>query len=174
MTDTILQIQNSREMNHLTITKLTIRSMFSKNCIYIFLLMFICSCKKGDEKIYPAEPSIELISVTPTSLVEGEENIIISFKYTDGDGDLGENNSSVKNLFVTDNRLGITYSFRIMQLSPDNSIIPITGTLNADIGTVFVTDSSVQQTVNFSFYIVDRAGHQSNTLTTPAITVNAQ
>ena len=148
--------------------------MYSKKVLYIILISSFISCKKGDKKVYPAEPAIEFISITPSSFVEGEENVTISFKYTDGDGDLGENNADIKNLYVTDNRIGITYSFRIKQLAPTGSIIPITGTLNADIGTVFISDSSAQQNVNFSFYVVDRAGHQSNTLSTPGITVNAQ
>jgi hypothetical protein len=147
--------------------------MCSKNILYIILLCLCISCKKGDRKTYPAEPSIELIAVAPSSFIEGTEHITVSFKYTDGDGDLGENNSTVKNLFVTDNRLGITYSYRIKQLAPDGSSIPITGILNTDIGTAFITDSSAQQNVNFSFYVVDRAGHSSNTITTPGITLTA-
>ncbi|MEP7265840.1 MAG: hypothetical protein ABI772_15145 [Bacteroidota bacterium] len=148
--------------------------MYSNKYIYLLLLLFFLSCKKGEKKEYPAEPSIEFISITPSSMTEGQSKIIISFKYSDGDGDLGENNPDVNNLFVTDNRLGITYSYRIKQLTPTNSVIPITGTLNTETGTVFISDGSAQQTVNFSLYIVDRAGHASNTITTSPVTIIAQ
>lgn len=147
--------------------------MYNKSCLFL-LLLFVISCKKDDKKEYASEPAIEFINISPGELTEGSDHIVISFKYTDGNGDLGENNSTAKNLFVTDNRLGITYSFRIQQLAPDGSSIPITGTLNTDIGTVFITDNTQQQTANFSLYIVDRAGNQSNTITTSAITINAQ
>jgi hypothetical protein len=144
------------------------------NKYILIILVFFFSCKKGDKKEYAPEPVIEFKSISPSSLTEGTQNVIISIKYTDGDGDLGENSSDVKNLFVTDNRLGITYSFRIKELAPAGATIPITGTLNTDIGTVFISDNSAQQTANFSIYIVDRAGHASNTITTSPITINAQ
>ena len=138
------------------------------------MLIFFGSCKKGDKKEYTPEPVIEFLSISPASLTEGQEKVIISIKYTDGDGDLGENSADVKNMFVTDNRLGITYTFRIKELAPAGTSIPITGTLNTDIGTVFISNNSAQQTANFSLYIVDRAGHISNTITSSPITINAQ
>ena len=172
MTGNMLPTLNFQEMNHRNIIKPIAPSMYNKSFL-LLILFFVVSCKKEDKKEYPIEPTIEFINVSPSELTEGSDHIIISFKYTDGNGDLGENNSTAKNLFVTDNRLGITYSFRIKQLAPDGSSIPITGTLNTDIGTVFITNSTQQQTANFSLYIVDRAGNQSNTITTSAITINA-
>lgn len=148
--------------------------MYSNKNIYLFILLFFLSCKKGEKKEYPAEPSIEFISISPESMTEGQSKITIIFKYSDGDGDLGENNPDVNNLFVTDNRLGITYSYRIKQLAPSGSSIPITGTLNTETGTVFISDGSAQQNVNFSLYVVDRAGHVSNTISTSPVTIIAQ
>jgi hypothetical protein len=43
----------------------------------------------------------------------------ISISYEDGNGDLGENNANVTNLFITDNRVGIEYPYRINQLGPN-------------------------------------------------------
>jgi hypothetical protein len=148
--------------------------MFNKIIYTGMIVLLLCSCKKGEKKEYAAEPSIEFLSITPSSMIEGQQTIVIDIKYTDGDGDLGENNPDIKNMFVTDSRLGITYSFRIQELAPRGQAIPITGTLNTNIGTVFITDNSAQQTANFSLYIVDRAGHASNTVTTSPVTINAQ
>lgn len=116
-------------------------------------------------------PSIELVSMSPTVANEYTDKIIITIRYTDGDGDLGENNASVKNCFVTDNRIGITSSYRIRQLSPDGSSIPIKGSLEIELGGQGITDGSTQQNATFSLYVTDRAGHSSNKITTGVLTI---
>ena len=145
--------------------------MFSKFLFYLLLtLLLFTRCKKDDIE-FPVEPKIEIVSVSPMTPAQYTDPVIITIKYEDGDGDLGENNDLVKNCFVTDNRVGITYEYRIKQLGPSGSTIPITGNVNIDIGGLVLTDSSAQQSVNFSLYIVDRAGHQSNTVTTSTISI---
>ena len=131
--------------------------------------MMLFSCKK-DKIEYDINPKIEFISITPDPVVEYQP-LLITFKYTDGDGDLGENNANAKNLFVTDNRIGITYNYRIQQLAPDNETIPITGNLEAKIENAVITNGTSTQSVNFSLYVIDRAGHQSNIITTPGVTI---
>jgi hypothetical protein len=118
-------------------------------------------------------PSIEFISMTPNPAVKYEDEIRITFKYTDGDGDLGENTPDVKNLFVTDSRNNVSYQFRIPQLSPDNSDIIITGNQPFNLPPQgFVDDNATSETVTYAIYVKDRAGNQSNTIQTPALTIN--
>jgi hypothetical protein len=146
--------------------------MYSKKISFLILLIFFfCGCKK--EKIeFNAIPSIEFVSITPTSAMQYSDAVTITIKYEDGDGDLGENNANAKNCYVTDNRIGITYSYRIQQLAPSNSSVPITGNLNIELGGQVITDSSSQQSVNYTVYVVDRAGHQSNSVTTGAVSIH--
>lgn len=158
-------------MNHLIITRLFMRITFSKFFIFFLIAFSISGCKKDDIE-FPVEPSITLVGISPSSAMQYADNVIISIKYEDGDGDLGENVDGVKNCFVTDNRIGITYGFRIKQLAPDGASIPITGPLNIDIGGQVLTDSSSQQSASYTLYVVDRAGHQSNTVTTNAIVIH--
>lgn len=40
----------------------------------------------------PREPSIELISAGPSTVIEFEQPILLRFKYEDGDGDLRKTN----------------------------------------------------------------------------------
>ncbi len=108
---------------------------------------------------------------SPSNANEYTDAVVIRISYTDGDGDLGENNASVKNCFVTDNRIGITSTYRIQQLSPDGSSIPIKGLLDIELGGQGITDGSTQQSVTFSLYLVDRAGHRSNTVSSEPITI---
>ena len=146
--------------------------MYSNRLLFLFVFFLCCSCKK-DKIEFDAIPSIEVTAITPGSVAEYTEAVTITIKYKDGDGDLGENTSGIKNCFVTDNRIGITSSFRIQQLAPDGASIPITGTCTLDIGGQGITDTPLtSQNVSFNIYIVDRAGHVSNTVSTPTIVIH--
>lgn len=141
---------------------------------YFLLFLFACaifsSCKK-DKPVENPVPEITFISATPTNIKEYQDSLTLKFSYKDGDGDLGENSPDVKNLFITDNRIGIVYPFRIKQLAPDGANIAIQGELNAVIKNVAITDSSTSQNVTFSIYVVDRAGNKSNVLGSGVITI---
>ena len=143
--------------------------MFNKFGYIALLVFFFAGCKKDDVE-FPIEPSIEFVSIQPGSIRQFEK-VIVTIRYEDGDGDLGENKDGVKNCFVTDNRIGITYESRIQQLAPDNASIPITGNLNIDLGAQLLTDSVSQQSVTYTVYLVDRAGHRSNSVTTTAVVI---
>jgi hypothetical protein len=141
--------------------------------ICVITLLIICTqsaCKKDDE-LMSAVPEIEFVSVTPTSLKEYSAPLSFTIKYRDGDGNLGENNADVKNLFLTDNRINVSYTYRIQQLAPDNTTIPIQGTLNIDLASVNIINSAASQTVTYSIYVVDRAGNKSNVVTSDVVTI---
>lgn len=138
-------------------------------CTLYFILVF-ASCKK-DKEVYTVEPIIEFKGVAPQQVVQYQDKIIFSISYKDGDGDLGENNANVKNLFLKDNRNNVTYQFRVKQLAPDGASIAIQGVLNVELANTSITDGSSSQTATFSIYVVDRAGHGSNTITTSSITI---
>jgi hypothetical protein len=137
-----------------------------------FLFSCIVGCKSGDEKNYSEIPELTFVSATPSSLTEYSSDVEFIISYTDGDGDLGENNDDIKNLFLTDNRINIIYQFRIQQLAPSGSGIPIKGNLKVILPSsgTGITDGSTQQSGTFSIYCVDRAGNQSNTVTSSLVT----
>jgi hypothetical protein len=134
------------------------------------LLFAFSSCKKKKDES-TVTPQIEFVSISPSTAVEYVNSITITFSYDDLDGDLGENDPNVTNLFITDSRNSVTYSYRISQLAPDGSTIHIKGNLNAVIKNTAITDGSTSQQVTYSVYIKDRAGNTSNTITTSAITI---
>jgi hypothetical protein len=129
-------------------------------------------CQKDDDPFANKVPTIELLSLTPQMVVEFQDSLVFNIKYRDNDGDLGENDPNVKNLFITDNRIGIVYDYRIQQLAPTGSAIAIEGTLQVVLNSVARTDTSLaQQSATFSVYVKDRAGNKSNTVTSGAITI---
>jgi hypothetical protein len=132
-------------------------------------------CQKDDDPFANKVPTIELLSLTPQMVVEFQDSLVFNIKYRDNDGDLGENDPNVKNLFITDNRIGIVYDYRIQQLAPTGSAIAIEGTLQVVLNSVARTDTSLaQQSATFSVYMKDRAGNKSNTVTSGVITIKAQ
>ena len=139
--------------------------------ITIVFLALMASCKK-DQTVISAVPEITFLTVAPTTVIEFQDSLVFTISYNDGDGDLGENSADVKNLFLTDNRIGITYTYRIRQLAPDGANIAIQGNLNTVLKNIAVTDSSAQQQATFSIYVVDRAGNKSNTVNSPVITIS--
>ena len=142
--------------------------MFNKTLFIIGISSLFFSCKK-ESIVINTTPTIEFVSISPTIANQYTDSVSVAIKYTDGDGDLGENNASVKNCFIRDNRIGIVYEFRIKQLAPDNS--PITGTLNLELGGQGITDTSSQQYVSYTIYVKDRAGHISNSIVTSSILI---
>ncbi len=135
----------------------------------LFVSLAIVSCKKAEE-IGPT-PTIEFISVTPQNVHEYTDSLVFTIKYRDGDGDLGENNPDAENFFLADSRNNVIYKFRIPQLAPDNSSIIIEGNLNVTLANTAIIDGSSSQTFSYSIYVKDRAGNQSNTITTSMVTV---
>ncbi|MFN8321561.1 MAG: hypothetical protein U0T74_02775 [Chitinophagales bacterium] len=128
-------------------------------------------CRK--EEAISNIPSISFISVTPNPAVKYQDELVITLECTDGDGDVGENTPDVKNVFVTDSRNNVTSSFRLSQLAPDNAGIIVRGRLNIHLlPPGFVDDSHSTETVTYSVYLKDRAGHTSNTIQTTAVTIN--
>ena len=136
----------------------------------IFISVVVSSCKKNKTES-TTTPQITFISISPSSAVEYVSSITIAFSYDDLDGDLGQNDPGVTNLFITDSRNNITYSYRISQLAPEGSNIHIKGNLNAVIKNTAITDNSSSQSVTYSLYIKDRAGNASNSITTTPITI---
>jgi len=141
-----------------------------KNIIYLCVIVLLFSCEKEQE--ISDTPIIEFKSISPATVQEYSDNIIITISYSDEDGDLGENNPDIHNLFVEDNRNGIVYQFRIPHLAPDNNSIAIEGDFNITINGSGITDESSSQQVNYSIYVKDRAENKSNTITTSNITIH--
>jgi hypothetical protein len=140
--------------------------------VLVIVMLVNSGCQKDDDPFANKVPSIELLSLTPQMVVEFEDSLVFRIKYRDNNGDLGDNNPNVKNLFITDNRIGIVYDYRIQQLAPTGSAIAIEGTLQVTLNSVARTDTSLtQETATFSVYVKDRAGNKSNVVTSGAITI---
>lgn len=133
-------------------------------------MLLIISCKKDDIS-FSNIPEIKLISVGPSIVQEFTDSIVFHIEYTDGDGDLGVNDPTVTNLFLVDNRIPLTYTYRIQQLSPYGSNISIRGDIILTLNNTVITDSSSSQQVTYTLYLKDRAGNASNSVKSSALTI---
>lgn len=140
-----------------------------KQLTYICFAFFCIGC--GNDEPVSEIPYIEFVSVNPKQVQAFEDNLIFTIFYQDGDGDLGENNPDLHNLFLKDNRNDIVYEYRIEQLAPDDANITIQGELNIELSGTGITDDSQEQSATFDIYIVDRAGNNSNTISSSNIIV---
>ena len=135
--------------------------------ISFFIIVLFSSCKKDVDNT----PKISLLGTSTTSVTEGQA-VTISISYSDADGDLGENTSNATNLYLVDNRVNVVYKYRIQQLAPVGESIGIKGNLNLGVNGLTITDGSSSQNVTYNIYVIDRAGHQSNSVTTGAINIH--
>jgi hypothetical protein len=137
--------------------------------IYLLIFFFI-ACKKEKNPISDT-PEIAFVSVTPATLQAYNEKLTFTISYIDGDGDLGENNADAKNFFLVDNRNNVTYHFRIPELAPTGSGIAIKGNLNVSLDNAGLSGDDSVQIYNYTIYVKDRAGHESNRVGTSPVTV---
>jgi hypothetical protein len=140
-----------------------------KAIVVIGCVCMVASCKE-DKPVYSETPEIEFLSVSNSTVSAYGQPLTFTISYKDGDGDLGENSSDAHNLYLTDNRFGITYPYRISELAPASPII-IKGELKIILDNAGITGTSPQN-ATFSIYVIDRAGHASNTVTSSVVTVN--
>jgi len=153
--------------------------------IFTFLTLLaisFSSCLKAPD--YPLEPVIEFMSVSKSAFRQGfaaRDSVIIAFTFTDGDGDLGSNDSL--NVFVTDSRDNfVANKYRI-------PFVPEEGTGNGISGEIYITVYSTccyfpdntppctpstqnpLDSLTYKIQIRDRAENWSNTIETDKIYV---
>lgn len=152
--------------------------------VLVISVLGIASCYKTPS--YPVEPHIDFqdYSVTQPYTITDTGNLRISF--TDGDGDLGmlsnSDSGTLSKIYITNIKYSLPSVPRNIPIIPQKGTTKaISGTIDiklAGSGGVGLLDESscllIQHpldTLTFSIYIMDRAGHKSNVITTPPLVV---
>ena len=152
--------------------------------VLLFVLLAI-ACSKPPE--YPVEPEIEFLRLDRDTFSQGtglQDSIWVTLGFTDGDGDIGYEEGGPVNLFLTDLRKNVAAdNFRIPfipELGANNGlqgeiqfklfqtccIFPGGIPLPCEPSTEFPFD-----TVQYEIYMIDRAGNESNRVTTAPILI---
>lgn len=165
--------------------------------IILLVLLISISCKKYEE--YPPEPVLEFTDFLILRDTAGiDQRGILKMTYTDGDGNIGLNDSDTiapydYNLFIKYFELQRGVFKEIFLITPnyinDSTVIYDTATFNGRIpiltpagknkairgeieDTLFINNPlSIYDTIKFEVYIVDRDLNKSNTISTPPIVV---
>lgn len=141
--------------------------------LFTFLLAGIFfSCKKKSESASAPEPTIEIISVTPTTVTEFKDSILIKIKYKDSNGDLGDVSPDEHSLEIKDSRLPTADMYHVKPLAPiSDKDISIEGELTVKLNSLFLIGSGTSENTTFVIKLKDRSGHWSNEITSPQITI---
>ncbi|PSJ78015.1 hypothetical protein C7N43_06035 [Sphingobacteriales bacterium UPWRP_1] len=127
----------------------------------------------GKEEInFGFVPQITFVGLTPLEVQEYTGIVTITIAYEDGNGDIGEPDPDMPVVFVKDSRLQQPDGYHVQPVAPLGSgQVIVSGQLQVPIKNLFVLGNTQQEQVRFEVYITDRAGNQSNTIETPAVTV---
>jgi hypothetical protein len=144
--------------------------------IAIVLTGLVASCKKT--KNNNTNPVITLQGLDSNTVVSGASNdtVFIRFQVVDGDGDIAHDKvgSGDHDIYITDSRTGEVLPYWYPDI-PSGSINPEEG-VNAFVTlrvlAAFIStrlDHPLGDTLTYDLYVKDKAGHQSNVITTPKV-----
>jgi len=151
---------------------------------FFLTLLFILSCTKPPH--YPNEPVIKFNRLSKNTAKAGfgsQDSLLITFDFTDGDGDIGNEDNQINVQFkdLRDDSEFLTYSIPFIPvrganngISGEVSIIlelgnPICCFTPEGIGDCFPPFLVEKDTMVYEIYILDRAGNRSNKILTDSI-----
>jgi hypothetical protein len=149
--------------------------------VMLGFMPFIPACT-GDET-YPVTPAITFKSLQKLPSTGTLDSLELIFSFTDGDGDLGTPAIDVttrdifvklferKNGVFEEAILAAPLEYRIPYLNPRGNNKSLKGDIKISI------DYNILQpndTIYYTLYITDRAGHKSNSIQTTTIITNIQ
>tara|TARA_B100000700_G_scaffold330338_1_gene456014 strand:+ start:768 stop:1199 length:432 start_codon:yes stop_codon:yes gene_type:complete len=140
-----------------------------KKILFILLAVFLMfSCKKDNDDLF----NISLISSSPTSIQEFQENIIVEIEYEHSKGFMGFYDPDYLSLEVKDSRLENSDYYHLIPLNPPDNELEIKGIIRLEIDAPFLLGSGNLETLFFTIRIQDREENWSNEVSTPLISVS--
>lgn len=149
-------------------------------------LMLLAACASNEPQ-FPVEPQIEFVSISPAVIKDNVTSFDITIKYKDGDGDLGYEDKYASertgaDLVLLDLRPEVAdpndeydgiWEYNLPNLTPESRNLSIQGeiTLNFPALPLKLDPLKPEEKLSFDVYVIDRAGHKSNVITTSEITV---
>lgn len=143
---------------------------FALSSLFIMLITMISSCKK-EETAAGTAPVINFISITPDTVVQFRDSVIIRIRYEDQDGDIGFEDPDEPAIWVQDARLQQADLFHVQPLTPDLQNLSIQGELFIRMKPTFLFGNGNQEQTTFSIKLRDRANNWSQTIQTTPILI---
>lgn len=141
-----------------------------KKLIPLFLVPFVLTgCKKKEDENFP--PTIEIVSVSESTVTQFDNQVLLVLKYTDPDGDLGYGDADSLSLTIKDSRLQDPDWYFIPPLSPNGTQLSIEGNLEVQLHPFFLLGNGTSETIELTVQLQDKQGNWSNAAISPSITV---
>ena len=136
--------------------------------LFLTVMIMAVSCESDEGSDAPV---ISNLTVTPIEAVEFADSVLISFDYTDRNGDLGHPDPNVNHLTVKDSRLQFADTYHVQPLAPLGEELEIQGRLTVKLNSLFVLGNSTTEKLQFSIQLQDRGGNTSNLLVSDTVMV---
>jgi hypothetical protein len=144
---------------------------------YFYLLLLPClaaNCSGGTE--FPTTPAITFQAITPRVATTPTDSIVVSFAFTDGDGNLGfdvQNNVNDVLYKILRNGTSIaTSAARLPKITPTGTKKSIEGEISLTFSSFgLVSATTPGDSISYEIMIMDRDSTLSNTITTTKIWV---
>ena len=148
----------------------------SKIFTYLLSALILISFAGCDnEPVFPIEPQIEFLDITPKRVqsLDLDQPIQITFRFQDGDGNLGALDSTDINLEIIDSRINSSLTpdkaisrYSIPNLTPDARKPSIQGEITVSIPFTIVVDPLAQEEeIRFQIKMWDREGNLATPIT---------
>ncbi|MEM1327931.1 MAG: hypothetical protein AAGI23_18375 [Bacteroidota bacterium] len=164
------------------------------------LLSIIISCLVAcvQPPDFPDTPEIEYEGVNKTQIRQGSfgaipDTLVVSFTYTDGDGNIGtpEDGEFLNNIIYIDNRIGLETKASVPNIPSEGVGSGISGTVEVSIptansGVCCIYDDKNRQdpctpstsfptdTFTYTIYVFDQDGNESNRIETEPVVILCQ
>jgi hypothetical protein len=146
-----------------------------KKLVFILIAtLCLVSCKKEEIKVqgdYSEIPSIEFKSINTETIKEFQDSVIIVIGYKDLNGDIGQLDPDNNSLYIKDRRLPAADYYHIPPVTPEDVEFKTRGTIRIVVPTLFLLGNGGNETTVLQIKIKDQAGHWSNELSTPELTI---
>lgn len=149
--------------------KTSLEKTLSGLALFLPALLGIACEKIEAGPAFDEAPLIELTALSKDTLVQFTDQLVLTIRYQDGDGDLGNPDPDVNSIFVKDSRLEEADEYYLGPLAPPGSEVSIQGNLELHLAPTFLLGNGDYEAAEFSIHVVDRAGHRSNTIETGAV-----
>lgn len=139
-----------------------------KFSLFIIIAIALFSCKK---EAVDSSPIISLVSMEPLLVQEYSDSIVFIIHYEDDDGDIGVPDADINSLWLKDARLDEPDEYFIAPLGPIDTALSIEGDFVLTLKNTFKLGNAAVEKTNFTIWIKDRAGNQSNIIETPELSI---
>lgn len=166
-------------MQPLTKNKILTGNAFIATTALIAVTLFLVGCFK--KEVCSKIPLIEFASLSKNTMrQDSRDTFIIRIKFKDGDGDLGDNDTSrtAKNVFIVDSRDGFLQPYHLTPFNILTTSECINGTMDFILESSCCIDQygqpcdaaqATRDTLQYLISIKDAAGNISNQIKTPEI-----